>query len=1344
MRNRIRACVSVLFFVLLSGLGVFAQTNRGGISGTVTDPSGAVIPDAKVTVTNKGTNQSQILKTSSEGAYSALSLDPVVYRVTVEAPGFKKAVLENIKVDTASTATVNVKLETGALETIVNVSAEIGLLNTESGTTARTISERQIQDVPLANRSVLDLALTAPNVTGDAGSEDPEVTSGQPVPGFNLNLNGGRAGSTAILADGVNNTGVGVARAVVSFTPETVQEFTVQTSAYSAEYGRTGGGVISATTKSGTNEYKGVALFYHRNPATNARRWTTSTLRPPNNLRYSQGSLTIGGPIWLPKKIFGPASYDGRSKSFFFFAYEPRWRRDFVVTDTLLPTDAMRAGDFSGLSRIANGWVPSSVLTQFPQIQVTSTNTTIYRQFNVVDGKYVPIVLGANQTFEPFAGNRIPANMLDPVAVKALDFLPRAGNYFLNDAGQLANFVVNRSVQQDETRYTTRLDHQLTEKNRLSFRFTKVPAVGVRGFGSEINGNSAAYSDSKQAVITDTHVFSPRLINEVRVNYTRGVFSEDFSPEFSIKGGRNLATELGLPSLTNGGMPLFNVSADGPNAFASIGSSGSTNNFNVEERYNINDIVNFAQGSMNWKFGVDLNYELLNVTPFFGASGGRWDFRALNTSNNRSTNLVAGGITWASYLIGVPNAVQARPVLIPYYYRWKSSAAFVQNDWKVKPNFTLNLGLRYSLQLPRTEKYDRQGVFAPELAQSQTLTDAQRRAIATGLGIATTAAIPSYVPTSVLIPPFAYAGRGGRSRYLFPVEYTNFEPRFGFAWSPQTFNWLKDHRFVVRGGYGLSHFPLNGTNRTPNPDFGTFLGLGTNANGSAGSTDPSQPFRLSGVYPVYANVTPEQALNIPADGLVYSNSLGIPGFAVSGNTAVPYTQNWNLSLSWELMKNTVIEVAYTGNKGTHLFSQRINLNPRDVDFVELLEGNNLNTDTTFNDPLGRRSLTGTVLSVQRGNVNSRFFGFNNLFGLYDASVNSIRHAGYVDVRRRMRNGLSFTASYTFGKSIDEASDASPETRTLTTGITSGGQLTFGGTRQMDRAISTFDIKHAFSSTAVYDLPFGTGRRFLSKAPGVVDATLGGWAVTSLFRLHGGYPFLPLLVEGNRLGDITHTIRPDLVPGVPLKNPLWKRNCPVGTLCEPYINPAAFMRPAKGSLGTAPRTLDIRGPAQRLFDVSFQKDFRLSGDGKRKVQFRVDLINALNSPVFRTVSGTGSNANDFMGLPDETPLSTGDYDAWAAFAAGRPARTTTEGAALFNKIQGYITGARLASGALPLNYYAGVRVPEGFATKDANNFDLSTLEGFKLYRLRRAYQTGFGNLRELGNPRYVQFGLKIYF
>ena len=1333
--------LAAFFFALSAG----AQTNRGGISGTVTDATGAIVPGATVTVTNVGTNQSQKLTTSAEGSFNATSLDPVVYALTVEAPGFKKALVSSVKVDTATTATVNIALETGAVENTVDITADTPLLNTDSGTAGQTISERQIQDIPLANRSVLDLAVTLPNVLGDAGSENPEVTSGQPVPGFNLSLNGGRPGSTTFLADGVNNTGVGIARAGVSFTPETVQEFTVQTSAYDAQFGRTVGGVINITTKSGTNAFNGVALLYHRNPATNARKWTTSTLRPPNNYRYTQGSLTLGGPVYLPRfGEGGKALYDGHNRTFFFFAYEPRWSQDFVVTDSLLATDAMRTGNFSGLTRIANGWAPTDIVNQF-KVPVTSNVTTIYQQFNSVNGKLVPIALATGATYPAFANNKIPTNLLDPVAVKAFQFLPRAGNYFLNDAGQLSNFVVNRSVTQNETRYTTRVDHQFTDRNRLNVRFTKTPAIGIRGFGSDINGNTGVYSDAKQALITDTHTFSPSIINELRVNYTRGNYSEDFSPEYNIKTGKNLATELGIPSLTTGGIPLFNVSADGPNAFASIGSSGSTNNFNVEERYNISNIVYWNRGAMSWKFGADLTHERLNVTPFFAASGGRWDFRVLNTSNNRTTNASAGGNTWASYLLGVPNSILARPVLIPYYYRWNSGAAFIQNDWKVKPNLTVNMGLRYALQLPRTEKYNRQGVFRPDLTQSVTLDAAQRRATAIGLGLLAAnapanAAIPALVPTTVLIPAFAYAGRDGRSKYIFPVEKMNFEPRIGFAWSPKSLGWLSKNHFVVRGGYGISHVPLNGNNRLPNPDFGATNTISTSATGSIGTVDTTQPVRLSTNPPLYPNVPFEQALNIPADGIVYGGSLAIPGFALSSNPRIPYIQNWNLAFSAEVLKNTVVEIAYVGIKGTRLFMPRINANPRDLDFVEYLEGNNLSAETAFVDPLGRRALNGAAISISRGSVGSKFLGFNNLFTVFDSSANSQRHGMYVSVNRRFRQGLSFTANYNFGKSTDDASDASPDTRVLTN-VSTPGQVTFGAPRNLDHGLSTYDIKHSFAATSFYDLPFGKTRRFGRTAFAPLRWVAGDWSVSGVFRLQGSTPIVPTLTDTNRVSaDQTRTVRPNLVSGVPLLNPLWKRDCPVGTLCEPYINPAAFTRPEKGALGNVSRTLDVRGPMMRFFDLSLQKNFPI-GEGKRRVQLRVDFLNVMNSPIFRW-----ANVFDIGGLPDETPIIAADYDAWIAADASRAglARTTTAGAAMFTQVQNHIVGKRLSTGAVPLDYYANVKVPQGFATIEANKFDITTLEGFKLYRARRAYNTNFGTLRELQLPRYLQFGLKIYF
>ena len=240
------------------------------------------MPGATVTITNIGTNEVRTAKTAGNGTYDVANLEPVTYQVKVEAPGFKTEVINDVKVDTAATSSVSITLQTGAVDTKVTVEASATMIDTQSGTLSNTITEQQIQDAPLLNRSVLDLALTLPNVAGDAGSEDPVITSVTPCPGCNLTLGGGRPMSTNMLADGASNTGVSLGRTIVSFSPEVVQEFTVQTSAFSAEYGQTGGGVINVTTKSGTNQLtRHRALVSTAIPTSRPRplRWPPPTAR---------------------------------------------------------------------------------------------------------------------------------------------------------------------------------------------------------------------------------------------------------------------------------------------------------------------------------------------------------------------------------------------------------------------------------------------------------------------------------------------------------------------------------------------------------------------------------------------------------------------------------------------------------------------------------------------------------------------------------------------------------------------------------------------------------------------------------------------------------------------------------------------------------------------------------------------------------------------------------------------------------------------------------------------------------------------------------------------------------
>jgi len=1341
MKNLIRL-TSGLFIAIVCAAIVFAQTNRGGISGTVFDSTGAVVSGASVTITNVGTNHIVKLTTSTDGAFAATALDPVVYSVTVEAAGFKKAVVNNVKVDTATTANINVTLQPGGVETVIDVTADTPLLNTVTGTPGQTITERQISEMPLNNRSVLDLVLIAGNVSGVAGSEDPDLGQDIPAPGFNVNINGGRAGSTSILADGANNTGVGLGRAIVTFSPDTVQEFTVQTANFSAEFGQTGGGVVNLTTKSGTNRFNGLAYWYHRNPALNAAPFTTNaTNRPVSNRRQSQFGLIYGGPIVLPKKVFGPVGYDGHDKSFFFVALEPRYYYDGNQGALLMPTPEMLRGDFSNVVLVNGGYAPRAVAERFG-LQTQIRDATIYNQWVLEGNQFRRATLPAGGTFPAFPNNVIPQNMLDQTSLSLLKYLPTAGEYFL-DNGNLRNYVQRTFIKDFEQRLTVRLDHQISNSNRIYGRYTQVPVRGDRGRGDfqvgrdEINSGGTDYSLSKQVLISDTHNFSPTVINELRLNYTFGRFTKNLPPGFDALTGRNFSTELGLPSVTPGGLPEFTM---GPGV-ASIGWSLSQQNENAEHSYEIADNVSWVRGNMSWKFGTQLMQQRLKTIPLFGASGGRYEFgrnRTLTSSNGGNNG--TGGIEFAQFLMGTYNLATLRDVLIPYYYQWNSAAAFAQNDWRVKPNLTLNLGLRYSLQLPRTEKYDHQGTFLPELAKEFPLP----------AGV--TVNLPDgRVITTALVPPFAYSGRGGRSRYITPVEKLNFEPRFGLAWTPKIFGLNKERdRLVIRGGYGISHAALTGMNRNPSPDFASgTTGFGTLDNRVQ---NPGFAARLCCNKPILTQVAPDTFLNIPEDGLVYLNSLTIAGAAISSDYHLPYVQSWSTTLAYELPQDTVIELSYNGSKGTHLFLAPTNINriPTALADAFIDRGiNPLNPDIA--DPLGRRFAGGALVGFSPVYLGAQYLGFEFFNESFNASANSIRHAATVSVLRRHNRGLSYTVNYTFGKGLDDASDAG-DVRFVNLNVRSIGHVNYGAPRSADRSVSLFDIKHAFSASFLWDLPVGHDRSYLRNAPGIVENLIGGWSLSGIGRIQGGIPLVTVLRDDNGIGvdGNVRAIRPDLVPGVPLINPRWDPGCPIGQGCEPYFNPAAFMRPIKGTLGNAPRALDgARSPTQHFFDLSLQKNFPLGKDGKRRLQFRVDAINVFNHPVFRM--GRLEDSGEIFAAPNEGLLNNTDYDNWAAFSpATRPARTTAAGAALMTQINGIIASNRIPGTQALRRDFFHVPVPEGFFSMNANQFDLTTVQGIQLYRMRQAYapdRWGFLDVtgsRSAYTPRFIQVALKLYF
>ncbi|HEY3837061.1 MAG TPA: hypothetical protein VGL72_10840, partial [Bryobacteraceae bacterium] len=640
-----------------------------------------------------------------------------------------------------------------------------------------------------------------------------------------------------------------------------------------------------------------------------------------------------------------------------------------------------------------------------------------------------------------------------------------------------------------------------------------------------------------------------------------------------------------------------------------------------------------------------------------------------------------------------------------------------------------------NLEMPRTEKYDHQGVFRPDLAQTVQLPAPLKLADGTTL-------------TSTQVVPFAFSGLGGYSRYLTPPQYSDFEPRFGFAWQPK---FLEKHRMVVRGGYGLSHAPITGFTQLPQPDFGATATFSPTTPNS-GTANPNYIMRLGENPPLLAPVSPTAQVfgpqGPPSNGLSFANSLyyqqAFGGFAVSQNYHTPYVNNWNLTLSWQATENTTVEFAYQGAMGIHLFMGQEDLNPKDSSVLTAELAQNISTTATINDPLGRLNpFTGKVLTIQNGTLGGPYLGYSSLYQWFDASGNSIRHAGYVNVIHRVARGLTFNANYTYAKSIDDASSAGGDKNVLTPiGGQVGGQVAFGGTRADDRSVSTYDQRHVIHGNARYDLPFGHGQKFASHMWKPLDYAAGGWTVTGLTRISSGFPYIVYLSDTNQLGDLTHSARPNILSGVPLVNPLFSMNCPTGSGCQPYLNPQAFERPALGALGSAPRTLDgVRGPWQPFFDMSIQKTFSLKENSRLKLQFRLDALNVFNHPVFAVYPNNGGGA-DFIGAPSTATLATASYTAWAN-ANNQPAYGTTAGTALYNQIVAMVNAQKTAGGALPANFYSVPLAPNFWATP-ANNFNITTLDGYKQYQLRQSYGTNFGTLYNSSQPRYIQLGLKLYF
>ena len=481
--------------LLVASVFLCGQTNTGTITGTVFDPSQAAVPAVRVTASNLATNVSQSATTNGSGVYSIPALEPGAYRLTIEKEGFRKMVREPITMESSATVALDFRLAVGATSSEVTVTADVPLVQSASSTIQYGVDLKQIDELPLANQSALQILSLLPGVQGEPGSEQVAFTTGNisPMVGSGLSISGSPQGTVQFQADGVNNTSLYFGRISLSFSTDAVAEVTVAQNSYSAEYRSAGGGIVNMTTKSGGNQLHGTIFSFSQNDDLNAAPWVV--YQKKGMVRYWRGGTDFGGPVVIPKL------YNGRNRTFFFFGFEPL--RSYTQSNYFerVPTALERNGDFS----------------QSVYNSVSNQPISIFQHFN--PGTNTPIVEPANTPYLQFPKNIIPPSLISPIGKNILSLEPLP-NMPINGLGE--NYSVFRNVRNSDNRFNIRLDQAITGNHRVSFRFSEAPTRGVRGYNpgllelvptSKTLGANAAFND--------TYTWGGNKVNELRLGFSR-------------------------------------------------------------------------------------------------------------------------------------------------------------------------------------------------------------------------------------------------------------------------------------------------------------------------------------------------------------------------------------------------------------------------------------------------------------------------------------------------------------------------------------------------------------------------------------------------------------------------------------------------------------------------------------------------------------------------------------------------------------------------------------------------------------------------------------------------------
>ena len=827
-----RKSFATILLCLSFTLPAAAQTATAELSGTVSDPTGATVPNAKVTIANAQTGLSREATTGQNGNYLFTILQPGTYNLSVEAQGFRRTVQNNIELQVNQRAEVNLQLQVGQVTDTLEVTGTAPLLEAESSTLGTVVNTQFTEELPLNGRNFVQLATLSPGVNGTGYSVGGTIMSGTRPddrrPGTEIFSNGNREGSNDFLYDGIDDNDRLTLSIVLRPGVEAIKEFKVQTNLYSADQGRNSGAVVDVVTKSGTNDWHGSAFEFLRNSAMDARQFFNPVGTPFPSFKYNQFGGSFGGPVEVPKL------YNGKNKTFFFVDYEGFRRTSQNLAVFTVPTAAMRQGNFSAL--------PAKI---FDPMSTTPS--------------------GSSYTRTQFPGNMIPASRFDPVTMKMVNAYPLP----LTN-GLVNNYTSNMTQMQNWDQGDVRLDHNFTSNDtffaRYSIQHTNTivpptyPLTTIPGISRPLPlGDEASFAGTsaqpvQQAVADYTHIFSPTIVNDLRVGFNR------YRVDYTLAGttpNEPLAVELGVananPNGQQTGLPIFS-----PSTYEGIGMSRSLPIFRRENTFEELDNVTWTHSRHTLKFGVDVRRR--QITEYQTNQGnGRFNFSPGFTA---MPGVSPSGDSIASMLLGYPTLYEQDYLLVWPGIRGIEFGAYFADDWKVNSKLTLNIGMRWEYYSPYSEVANRWANF--NLATATVMVAGQN-------GIGPTAGLQGY--------------------------WKDFAPRFGFAYQPFAHT-------VVRGGFGLFY--------NPNGNGGALLRFDRQAPyGPIDLVSPGDEFlgpRVSGGFP------PPPAVNLTGVNPPAGNTIGVPG---NFSQAYAEQFNITLEREVTPI-NTLFKVAYVGNLGRRL------------------------------------------------------------------------------------------------------------------------------------------------------------------------------------------------------------------------------------------------------------------------------------------------------------------------------------------------------------------------------------------------------------------------------------------